>query len=201
MPELTENAPGVEARLQLLVERLRSAYESIGHSSGRPYIYFVYPPAQERVVRRLVEEQLRSDGRLCFHQVDMLPFTTEALAGQEARRQELLNDPVRGAGAADSMLRLWARAVLKAIASAPEGCAAGGRPVVVLSGLAALHPLGNPTNLMEAVAELELREPGGAPTAPVVLLVPGVRPLGSSRTYLFLGREDLNLQFYRGEEM
>lgn len=201
MPDTVESMPGVEARLQLLVERLRSAYESIGHSSGRPYIYFVYPPAQERVVRRLVAEQLRSDSHLCFHGVDLLPLTAEALAAQEARRQELLNDPARGASAADSVLRLWARVVLKTIAGAPEACASGGRPVVVLSGLAALHPLGNPTNLMEAVAELELREPGGGPAVPVVLLVPGVRPPGSSRTYLFLGREDLNLQFYRGEEM
>ena len=78
---------------------------------------------------------------------------------------------------------------------------AGSRPVVVLRGLAALHPLGNPTSLMEAVAEQELRDPGSGRAIPVVLLVPGLRPPGSSRTYLFLGREDLSLQFYRGEEV
>ncbi len=75
------------------------------------------------------------------------------------------------------------------------------RPVVVLRGLAALHPLGNPTSLMEAAAEQELRDPGSGRAIPVVLLVPGLRPPGSSRTYLFLGREDLSLQFYRGEEV
>lgn len=70
----------------------------------------------------------------------------------------------------------------------------------MLRGLAALHPLGNPTNLMEAIAEQETRDPATGQMAPVVLLVPGLRPPQSSRTYLFLGQETLHLQFYRGEE-
>jgi hypothetical protein len=208
--------PDIEDRLHYLVERLRTAYESIGHSSGRPYIYFVYPPEQERVMRRLADEQLNSSGGLCFYHVDLLDVTIEALADQEARRQDLLNDPNRGAGAAESILRLWARAVTCVIADALAAClppdapgggptelpsVLGSRPVVVLRGLAALHPLGNPTTLMEAVAEQELRDPGSGRAIPVVLLVPGLRPPGSSRTYLFLGREDLGLQFYRGEEV
>ena len=124
------------------------------------------------------------------------------------RRQDLLNDPSQGAGAAESILRLWARVVTRVIASALAACGptespsvGQGRPVVVLRGLAAVHPLGNPTTLMEAVAEQELREPGSGRAIPVVLLVPGLRPPGSSRTYQFLGREDLSLQFYRGEEV
>lgn len=196
--------PDIEERLHYLSERLRTVYDSIGHSSGRPYIYFVYPPAAERQMRRLADEHLRSGGGLCFHHVDLLDVTIETLASQETRRQELLNDPGRGAGAAESVLRLWARTVTRAIAGGLEVCgpaAAAGRPVVVLRGLAALHPLGNPTNLMEAVAEQELRDPGTGRAIPVVLLVPGLRPPGSSRTYLFLGREDLSLQFYRGEEV
>jgi hypothetical protein len=159
-------------------------------------------------MRRLAGEHLSSGGGLCFHHVDLLDVTIAALAGQEARRQGLLNDPVRGAGAAESILRLWARAVSRVIADALAACGptespsmSGSRPVVVLRGLAALHPLGNPTSLMEAVAEQELRDPGSGRAIPVVLLVPGVRPPGSSRTYLFLGREDLSLQFYRGEEV
>lgn len=196
--------PDVEERLHYLVERLRTAYESIGHSSGRPYIYFVYPPEQERVLRRLADEHLRPSGGLCFHHVDLLDVTIAALKDQEARRQELLNDPHRGAGAAESILRLWARSVTRVIADALSTCGSTespSRPVVVLRGLAALHPLGNPTSLMEAVAEQELRDPGSGRAIPVVLLVPGLRPPGSSRTYLFLGREDLSLQFYRGEEV
>lgn len=200
--------PDIEERLHYLVGRLRTAYDSIGHSSGRPYIYFVYPPEQERVMRRLADEHLRSGGGLCYHHVDLLDVTIEALADQEARRQELLNDASRGAGAAESILRLWARAVTRVIADALTACGpaespsvVGSRPVVVLRGLAALHPLGNPTSLMEAIAEQEIREPGSGRTIPVVLLVPGLQPPGSSRTYLFLGREDLSLQFYRGEEV
>jgi hypothetical protein len=200
--------PDIEERLHYLVERLRTAYDSIGHSSGRPYIYFIYPPEQERVMRRLADEHLSSSGGLCFHHVDLLDVTIEALAGQEPRRQDLLNDPSRGAGAAESILRLWARAVTRVIADALAACrpaessaVPGSRPVVALRGLAALHPLGNPTTLMEAVAEQELRDPGSGRAIPVVLLVPGLRPPGSSRTYLFLGREDLRLQFYRGEEV
>ena len=200
--------PDIEERLHYLVERLRTAYDSIGHSSGRPYIYFVYPPEQERAMRRLAAEHLRASGGLCFHHVDLLDVTIEALADQEARRQDLLNDPSRGGGAAESILRLWARAVTRFIADALAVCgpaealsAPESRPVVVLRGLAALHPLGNPTTMMEAVAEQELRAPGSGRAIPVVLLVPGLRPSGSSRTYLFLGREDLSLQFYRGEEV
>jgi len=76
-----------------------------------------------------------------------------------------------------------------------------GRPVVVLHGLAALHPLGNPTSLMEQIAEREPHDPCTKRIVPFVLLVPGLRPPGTSRTYLFLGREDLRLEFYRGEEV
>ena len=159
-------------------------------------------------MRRLADEHLSSSGELCFHHVDLLDVTIAALAGQEPRRQDLLNDPSQGAGAAESILRLWARVVTRVIASALAACGptespsvGQGRPVVVLRGLAAVHPLGNPTTLMEAVAEQELRDPGSGRAIPVVLLVPGLRPPGSSRTYQFLGREDLSLQFYRGEEV
>jgi hypothetical protein len=30
-------------RVEMLRARLRTSYDGIGHSSGRPYIYFVYP--------------------------------------------------------------------------------------------------------------------------------------------------------------
>ena len=75
------------------------------------------------------------------------------------------------------------------------------RPIVVLQGMAALHPIGNPTNLMEAVAEQEPRHPHTKRIVPVVLLVPGTRPPQTSREYLFLGLEEQRLTFYRGEEV
>lgn len=187
-------------RLELLTERLRTTYDGIGHSSGRPYVYFVYPPGQERAVRRLVDEHLRSGDAICYHHIDLLPLAVDSLKGQEERRQALLEDPVTGAGAAQAIVRLWARQVSRTVEAelAAQTC---GRPVVVLQGLAALHPIGNPTSLMEAIAEQEPRDPATGQIVPFVLLVPGVRPPQTSRTYLFLGREDIRLEFYRGEEL
>lgn len=188
-------------RLEYLVERLRSAYDGIGHSSGRPYVYFVYPPEQERALRRLADEYLRDDASLRNHHVDLLGITIESLANREDRGRELLNDPLRKAGSAESILRLWARAVGKEIAAALAAPGSSARPVVVLRGLAALHPLGNPTELMEALAEEEPRDPATGRMVPVVLLIPGVRPPQTSRTYQFLGLERLQCTFYRGEEV
>jgi hypothetical protein len=78
--------------------------------------------------------------------------------------------------------------------------AASGRPVIVLRGLAALHPLGTPTGLMEELAEQEPRDPATNRIVPIVLLIPGIRPPQTSRTYRFLGVESLKSAFYRGEE-
>jgi hypothetical protein len=81
-----------------------------------------------------------------------------------------------------------------------EDAAPRGRPVAVLCGLAALHPLGTPTRLMETMAEQEVRDPRTDRIVPVVLLVPGVRPPQTSRRYWFLGQQRLDCDFYRGEE-
>jgi hypothetical protein len=192
----------LQQRLDVFIHRLRTAYDGIGHSSGRPYVYFVYPPEQERALLRLVDDQLRSDTMLSFHHLDLLPLTIQSLAGQEERRQQLLNDPLRTSSATEAMMRLWARAVSRAITDELETTqAAGDRPVVVLRGLAALHPLGNPTTLMEFLAEHEPRNPRTRTIVPIILLIPGIRPPQTSRRYLFLGQERLRLDFYRGEEM
>lgn len=188
-------------RLDYLVERLRGSYEGIGHSSGRPYVYFVYAPDREQEVRRLVDESLRDGDTLCYHHLDLLPLTIDSMRGQEERREALLNDPMKGSGAATSILRLWARRLSQEIASRLTSSACRDRPVVVLRGLAALHPLGNPTGLMEALAEQEPRDPQSHQIVPIVLLIPGVRPPQSSRTYLFLGLSNQRLDFYRGEEI
>jgi len=127
-------------RLEGLLARLRSAYDGIGHSSGRPYLYFVFPPEQERAVRRLVDDTLRSDDSLCFHQVDLLPLSIAALSGQEDRRRALLCDP-HAPSAARDIMRRWTRALIQAIDVALPAPATAGRPVIVLSGLAALYPL------------------------------------------------------------
>lgn len=188
-------------RLEYLINRLKTAYDGIGHSTGRPYVYLVYPPDQERAMRRLADELLCDSNALRFHHIDLLALTVDSLAGQEDRRQQLLGDPTKATSASESILRLWARQVSRAVQEYLSITTTGGRPVIVLRGLAALHPLGNPTSLMEAVAESEPRDPATGQIVPFVLLVPGVRPPGTSRTYLFLGREDLRLEFYRGEEV
>ncbi len=192
----------LQQRLDVLMYRLRTAYDGIGHSSGRPYVYFVYPPEQERTVQRMVDEQLRSDTTLFFHHVDLLPLTIKSLAGQEERRQQLLNDPLKQNSMTEAIMRLWARTVTRDITTRlEETVQQERRPVVVLRGMAALHPVGNPTTLMEFLAEQEPRHPRTTTIVPIVLLIPGLHPPQTSRRYLFLGQERLRLDFYRGEEM
>lgn len=192
--------PSLQQRLATVQQRLAGVYDSIGHSSGRPYLYFVYPPESEQLVRRLADEVLVDDGQLAYIHVDLLPLTIESLAGQEEKRAGLLNDPVGGQGAGKSIVRRWAHQLQKAIAARLNEPAPG-RPVVVLRGLGALHPLGNPTELMEAVAEKEVRNPQTGKIVPIVLLVPGSHLPQVSRTYQFLGLADQTLTFYRGEEL
>lgn len=191
----------IENRFEYLLDGLRTAYDGIGHSSGRPYVYFVYPPDQERAVRRLADENFQDSPSLCFHKIDLLALTIDSLRDREEQSQCLLDDPAKRDGAADSIFRLWVRAVGKSIAAALSTPTSAARPVIVLFGLAALHPLGNPTSLMEALAESEPRDPATNRIVPVVLLVPGVRPPQTSRTYQFLGLKRLELSFYRGEEV
>jgi hypothetical protein len=188
-------------RFENMLVRLHEAYDGIGHSSGRPYLYFVYSPEHDQLVRRLVDERMHDDGDLHYFHLDLVRLTQETLAGQEEKRSAMLNDPNKGPGVADSIMRLWARHVRRAIQEHVDAVPEVSRPVVVLRGLAALHPLGNPTMLMEAVAEVEPRHPTTNMTVPVVLLIPGTHPPQTSRTYCFLGLEALQLSFYRGEEI
>lgn len=190
----------LEQRLSQLKNRLRTAYDGIGHSHGRPYVYFVYPLEQERELRRLVDAELGTDATLTFYHLDILTIVAKSSAGQETRREELLNDPLKSGEAMRSLLRLWARRVGQAITTGLATNPTQSRPVVVLRGLAALHPLGTPTGMMEELAEQEPRNPATGQMVPIVLLVPGVRPPQTSREYLFLGQERLRQAFYRGEE-
>ena len=187
-------------RILYLKNRLRTAYDGVGHSRGRPYVYFVYPPDQERAVRRLVDDELCDEATLTFYHIDVLSVVLGSTAGHEPRREELLNDTLRGEGAATSLLRIWSRALARAITQRLEEIPPTSRAVIVLRGLAALHPLGTPTTMMETLAEHEPRDLTTDRVVPIVLLIPGVRPPQTSRIYHFLGQERLSQGFYRGEE-
>jgi hypothetical protein len=190
----------LQPRLDYLFERLRSTYDGIGHSSGRPYVYFVYPSSLESQACRLVEDQFRSDSHLTFHHIDILHLTIESLVGQEVQREALLNDPKK-TNSATGIVRLWARRISTAINTHLENTREDERPVIVLRGLAALHPLSNPTTFMEFLAEKEPRNPRTNAIVPIVLLIPGTRPPQSSHVYFFLDQSHLRLNFYRGEEL
>ncbi len=187
-------------RLEYLAGRLQTSYDGIGHSSGRPFVYFVYPPSQERAMCRLVDDHLASNNAMRYHHLDLLGVTIESLAGQEARREQFLNDPLRRSGIADSIVGIWARALSQRIAQRLQDPGGAGRPAIVLRGVAALHPLSNPTKLMEKLAEQEPRDPRTNRMVPLIILVPGVRPPQTSRTYRFLSLEAEEHTFYRGEE-
>lgn len=191
----------LDQRFHAMLQRIADVYDGLGHSSGRPYLYFVYPLDKEQYVRRLADDNMTDSNDLTFLHVDLLPLTIESLDGQEEKRRALLNDGVKGHGAGGSIVRLWARRLQRAIDEGIAALTLQGRPVIVLRGLGALYPLGNPTTLMEAVAEREPRDPRTGKVLPIVLLVPGTHPPQSSRTYDFMGRVDQRLSFYRGEEL
>lgn len=191
----------LEQRFTTMLQRLAEVYDGIGHSTGRPYLYFVYPPDKDQALRRWADEQMTDSDSLCYLHIDLVQITIESLRGQETRRAEHLNDPIKRDDAGKSIVRLWARQLEKQIGAYLAHPNMSGRPVVVLRGMAALYPLGNPTHLMEAIAEREPRDPHTNKVIPFVLLVPGTHPPQSSRTYDFLGLEDQRLSFYRGEEI
>jgi len=189
----------LQSRFDLLLTRLATSYDGIGHSSGRPFVYFVYPPSQERQIQRVVDEQMKTHATLAFYCIDVLKTVIASISGQEERRQQFLNDPMDSQGQTEAIVDLWAEELSEEIARTLETMDASKRPVVVLQNLAALHPLGDPTSLMEFLAEHEPRNPTTGRIVPIVVLVPGSRPPQSSRTYLFLNQ--IQRDFYRGEEI
>lgn len=190
----------LQSRFEFLIARLRDTYDGIGHSSGRPYVYFVYDPDKEKQFRLLVQQQLRSDQHLTFHHIDLLDITMESLSGQEEERQHLLNDS-DATGSVDGIVLLWKRRTFRAITTSLQNTGEGERPVIVLQGLAALHPLTTPTSLIEFLAEQEPRNPNTNRMVPIVVFIPGTLPPQSSHVYEFLGQARLRQNFYRGEEI
>src|SRR5579859_8147779 len=74
------------------------------------------------------------------------------------------------------------------------------RPVVLLYGLAAVHPLGTPTDLMACVAETEPCDARTGRVVPTVVFVPGQQP-PMTRSYRFLDPDSPLLPFPKGVSM
>ena len=193
----------LEPRLTFVHTRLQSAYDGLGQSTGRPYLYLVYPPPAEPQVRRLVDELFPMRPTLYPLRIDLLRLTLDALRGEEAAREATLTnlDPAIATAAPGDIAALWQDelriAMQQALADAPPGV----RPLIFLEGLAALHPLTNPTAVMEQFAEQRLDHPVTGRPVPIVLLVPGFRVPHTSRAYHFLTHTPQPLLMYRGEDV
>lgn len=193
----------LEHRLAFLRTRLQSAYDGLGQSTGRPYLYVVYPPEADPQVRRFVAELFTVLPSLHPVRIDVLPLTLETLRGEEVGREATLTnpDPAIATTAPGDIAALWQDDVRDAMHQAVATTPPGLRPLILLEGLAALHPLTNPTAMMEQFAEHRLDHPATGRPVPIVLFVPGFRVPHTSRAYYFLTQTAQPLVMYRGEEV
>ncbi len=193
----------LEQRFETLRSRIQTAYEGLGQSSGRPYIYFIYPPDSEQRMHRLIDEQLIVMPSIYCIRLDLLTLTIDALHGEEHARQALLNhsDLSKSDIAPLDIAHLWQDEIRENIERALETMPSGVRPLVLLEGLAALYPLTNPTAIMEKFAEQSFNNPATGRPVPLVLFVPGYMLPHTSRTYHYLTLASPPLQLYRGEDL
>ena len=192
----------LEQRLGFLRTRLQSAYDGLGQSSGRPYLYFVYSPDADQQVRRFVDELFAMLPSMHTIRIDLLDLTMDALRGEEEGREAVLlhPDPAISTVAPNDIADIWQDELRVAMQQALEDIPPGSRPLILLEGLAALHPLTNPTAVMEKFAEHSLDNPATGRPVPIVLLVPGFRVPNTSRMYYFLKQSSPQLKMYRGED-
>jgi len=192
----------LEQRLSNLRTRIQTAYEGLGQTSGRPYIYFVYPPEAEQQVRRAIDELFTVLPALHVLRVDVLDLTIDTLQGEETAREALLVDPdlAKSKVAPREIAEIWQEELRELVQRKLAAVPPSARPIVFLEGLAALHPLTNPTAVMERFAEQSLDNPSTGRPVPIVLFVPGFLVPHMSRTYHFLTQTSQPLLMYRGEE-
>ena len=193
----------LEQRLSNLRARIQTAYEGLGQTSGRPYIYFVYPPEAEQQVQRAISELFTRLPALHVLHVDVLDLTIDTLHGEETAREALLVDPARVKSdvAPREIAAIWQAELRELVQRKLELVPPTARPIVFLEGLAALHPLTNPTAVMERFAEQSLDHQSTGRPVPIVLFVPGFLVPHMSRTYHFLTQTAQPLTMYRGEEI
>ncbi|MEI6776495.1 MAG: hypothetical protein WCK70_06310 [Chloroflexales bacterium] len=193
----------LEQRLAFLRTRVQSAYDGLGQSTGRPYLYMVYPPDADLQVRRRIDELFTVIPSLYPVRIDLLHLTLDTLRGEEAGREATLTNPdlAISTTAPSDIAALWQDELRYAMQQAVETTPPGLRPLILLEGLAALHPLTNPTVVMEQFAEHRLDNPATGRPVPIVLFVPGFRVPHTSRAYYFLTQTPQPLLMYRGEDV
>lgn len=193
----------LEQRLAFLRTRVQSSYDGLGQSTGRPYLYMVYPPDADLPVRRRIDELFTVIPSLHPVRIDLLHLTLDTLRGEEEGREATLTNPdlAISTTAPSDIAALWQDELRCAMQQAVETTPSGLRPLILLEGLAALHPLTNPTVVMEQCAEHRLDNPATGRPVPIVLFVPGFRVPHTSRTYYFLTQTPQPLLMYRGEDV
>jgi hypothetical protein len=163
--------PNMEQRLRLLAEKVQTHYESL--NSGYPYLYFVYDPDDENILPEIILKYFPSDECLSFAPIDLLKVSIESIEGDEEEREYELNDPMLASEARREIVQLWSEAISKRIVADVAVTPVDKRPVALLYGVAALHPLGTPTQLMLCIAEMEPRDERTGRAVPIVVFIPG----------------------------
>lgn len=154
-------------------------------------------------MHRLIDEHFTNVPSIYCIRLDLLTITIDSLQGEEQIRQELLADPdISKSGVApEDIATLWQYEIRDHIERILSDTPQGVRPLVLLEGLAALHPLTNPTAMMEKFAEQSFNNPATGRPVPVVLFVPGYLLAHTSRTYHYLTQASEPLLLYRGEDL
>lgn len=178
-------------KLREAVETIKARYDQIGRKSGAPFLAIVYPPDAEAAVFkewRILASTLQPEFEV--HTVDVLEITTAAVDELGCENiVEAMASPMPGSNPQTDLAVLWINAVafrVKELATK----SAGGRPVVALESLAALHPVAGPRDVMQ-----HLWDSAGAVASPVVVLIPGA--LKERKVYSFLNLRDELM--YRGD--
>ncbi|HEY8477286.1 MAG TPA: BREX protein BrxB domain-containing protein [Chloroflexota bacterium] len=178
----------LEGKFADLEQRLLDRHIHIGRGIGVPFLLLLYPPSEERRVRRetsTLMAKLRAAGR-AVEVVDcnqvLLDTLIQSNELERAIRAERRNpEGLRDFGIGEAL----AGALVERVKAASQGVGDGG--VVFLTRLGALHPFLLPSVLQERLAGESLR-------APIVFLVPAGEENGGD--YLFLGVEQTRR--YRG---
>ena len=192
--------PNMEQRLRLLVEKVHARYECLGHSARYPYVSFVYDPDDEKILPELLLKFFYEDEHLFFTIIDLLPLSIESVESGEEERDIALNDPMLAQNARHEIVQLWSDVLCEKIMADVAVTPVGKRPVAILYGLAAVHPLGTPTQLIELMAEMELHDERTGHAVPIVVFIPGYLP-PQTHGYRFLNPESPLLPFSQGISM